>query len=599
MERPVIRELYSERPKLSVVRRLAAVLSADAKGYTRLMSEDEIGTVQTITGHRAVMRHTVVRFNGRVVDTAGDNLLAEFASVVDAVTCAVEIQRELGARNARLPDNRRLDFRIGVNHGAIIVDGERIYGDTVNVAARIEALADAGGVCVSDTVYEQIATKLSIVWEPLGEQVVKNVARPIRILRALLETSTPRPARELARIPTDRPSIAVLPFRELDAGEDPRYFGDGFVEDIVGALASLPDLFVVSRTSTARFRETAVDLKSVGRDLGVRYVLTGSVRRAGARLRIAAELADVESETVLWSDKVDGRTSRLFELQDRLSEKTVTTLAPHVREAEIRRALRKRPENLDAYDYMLRGLDLLYRLRRSEFDAARQMFDKAIALDSAYAAPYALAAMWHSIRLGQGWSTDEVADYEMVTCLATAALDRDPFDARALALCGHVRALRFHDYDGAISLFDRATAASPNSAVAWVRSSPTYSYLGRPAEAKRRALLALRLSPLDPHLFYTHTTLALASYTAGEFEQAVTWGSKARSQNAHFTANLRFLAASLAAAGRGDEASEVAAALMAVEPGFRVEPFCASYPFKEAYLRIGLESHLKSAGLPA
>ena len=414
----------------------------------------------------------------------------------------------------------------------------------------------------------------------------------------------------------------MLPFRELDAGEDHRYFGNGLVEDIVGALASLPDLFVVSRTSTGRFRETTVDLKSVGRDLGVRYVLTGSVRRAGARLRITAELADVESETVLWSDKVDGPTSRLFELQDRLSEKQLFDrlqvpvpryMPVATREAlefavknvglpavlKIRRARRKRPENLDAYDYMLRGLDLLYRLRRSEFDSARQMFDKAIGLDSDYAAPYALAATWHSIRLGQGWSGDEAADYESVMCLASAALERDPFDARALTLCGHVRALRFCDYDGAISLFDRATAASPNSAVAWVRSSPTYSYLGRPAEAKRRALLALRLSPLDPHLFYTHTALALASYTAGEFEQAVTWGSKARSQNAHFTTNLRFLAASLAAAGRAEEAAEVAAALMAVEPAFRVEPFCASYPFKEACLKLTLESHLKSAGLPA
>jgi len=599
MDRSVIDDRYQEAPVITVARRLAAVLSADAKGYSRLMGADEVGTVQTITGHRAVMRHTVMRFNGRVVDTPGDNLLAEFASVVDAVTCAVEIQRVLGERNARLPDDRRLDFRIGVNLGEIIADGERIYGDTVNVAARIEGLADAGGVCVSGTVYEQIANKLSIAWESLGEQAVKNIPRPLRVLRALLDTSAYAPARELVRIPTDRPSIAVLPFRELGATEEHRYFGDGLVEDIVGALASIPDLFVVSRTSTARFREAPVDLKSVGRDLGVRYVLTGSVRRAGSRLRIAAELADVESQTVLWSDKVDGRTSRLFELQDRLSEKTVTTLAPHVRAAEIQRALRKRPENLDAYDYMLRGLDLLYRLRRSEFDSARQMFDKAIALDSAYAAPYALAATWHSIRLGQGWSGNEAADYEMVTTLSAAALERDPFDARALAMCGHVRALRFRDYDGAITLFDRATAASPNSAVAWVRSSPTYSYLGKPAEAKRRALLALRLSPLDPHLFYTHTALALASYTAGDFEGAVTWASRARSQNAHFTANLRFLAASLAAAGRSDEAAAVAAALMAVEPAFRVESFCASYPFKDAYLRIALENHLKAAGLPA
>jgi adenylate cyclase len=241
MDRTVIDDRYHEAPVISITRRLAAVLSADAKGYSRLMGVDEIGTVQTITGHRAVMRHTVVRFNGRVVDTPGDNLLAEFASVVDAVTCAVEIQRVLGERNARLPDDRRLDFRIGVNLGGVIADGERIYGNTVNVAARIEALADAGGVCVSGTVYEQIAHKLSIVWESLGEQAVKNISRPVRVLRALLNTSAP--AREFGCLPTDRSSIAVLPFRELGATEEHRYFGDGLVEDIVGALAPLPDLF--------------------------------------------------------------------------------------------------------------------------------------------------------------------------------------------------------------------------------------------------------------------------------------------------------------------------------------------------------------------
>ena len=594
-----IHDRHLEGTMMAVGRRLAAVISADAKGYSRLMGEDEIGTVQTLTGHREAIKEIVQRFNGRVVDSPGDNVLAEFASVVDAVAGAVDIQRALNERNARFRDDRRLDFRIGVHVGDILVDGERIYGDTVNVAARVEALAEGGGVCVTGTVYEQVASKLPIQWESLGEQTVKNIARPVRVYRAVLDTSRPGPARELARVSIDRPSIAVLPFRECGVSDEGRYFGDGLVEDIVGALASLPDLFVISRTSTARYRDTPADLKSVGRELGVRYVLTGSVQRAGGRIRITAELADVESETVLWGDKVDGRADKLFELQDRISAKTVTTLAPHVRTAEIRRALRKRPENLDAYDYMLRGLDLLYRLHRSEFDSARQMFDKSIALDPTYAAPYALAATWHSIRLGQGWSSDVAADYGMVMRLAEAALERDPFDARALALCGHVRALRFHDYDGAIALFDRAVAASPNSAVAWVRSSPTYSYLGRAPEAKRRALLALRLSPVDPHVFYTHTALALACYTGGDFEQAVVWARKARSQSPYFTANLRFLVASLAAAGRSSEAADAAAALRDVEPGFRVEPFCKSYPFKDASLRAALERHLKSAGLTA
>ena len=597
MDGSVIDDRVRGEELISVGRKLAAVLSADGQGYSRLMGDDEAGTVRMITAHRELMRQTVRRFNGRVVDMPGDNVLAEFASVVDAVSAAIEIQRALGERNARVPDDRRLDFRIGISLGEILTDGDRIYGETVNLAARIEALADAGGVCVSGTVYEQIADKLSIVWESLGEQAVKNIARPVRVLRALLETSAPR--RDLIRVPTDRPSIAVLPFREFGADDDRRYFGDGLVEDIVGALASLPDLFVVSRTSTARFRQAPVDIAGVGRELGVRYVLTGSVRRSGERLRIAAELADVETQTVQWRDKVDGRPDRLFELQDRVSEKTVTTLAPHVRDAEIRRARRKRPENMDAYDYMLRGLDLLYRLRRRDFDGARQMFEKAMALDPSYATPYALTATWHSIRIGQGWSRDEAADYEMVTSFADAALQRDPFDARALALCGHVRALRFRDYDGAIALFDRATAASPNSAVAWVRSSPTYSYLGDAAEAKRRALHALRLSPFDPHVFYTHSALALACYTGGDFEDAVMWARTARAQNPRFIANLRFLAASLAAAGHAADARAVALTLQEAVPAFRVEPFCATYAYRDAGRRDAFARHLIAAGLPA
>jgi adenylate cyclase len=584
---------------LPMTRRLAAVLSADAHGYSRLMGDDEIGTIRTLTAHRELMKEAVAHFNGRVVDSPGDNLLAEFASVLDAVSCALEIQRTLAERNSRLVEGRRLEFRVGINVGEVIVDEGRIYGDAVNVAARIEALASPGGLCVSALVHEHVASKLAVEWESLGDQTMKNIPRPVRVYRARLTTADGTPVRESVRVPADRPAIAVLPFEEVDGDAADQYFGDGLVEDIVGALASLPDLFVVSRSSASRFRGDVRDIRAIGRDLGVRYVLMGSVRRAGARLRIRAELADVETQTVLWTDKVDGRSDELFELQDRLSERTVTTLAPHVRDAEIRRTLRKRPENLDAYDYTLRGLDALYRLRRQEFDRAREMFERAIALDAGYAAAYALTATWYSIRIGQGWSVDVDADYGRVMECATAALERDPADARALALCGHLRALRFRDYDGALALFDQAVASSPNSAIAWVRSSPTYSYLGEAAEAKRRAGLALRLSPFDPHLFYAHTALALACYTAGEFEEAVAWGRRARSQNPAFTANLRFLAASFAALGRLDEAEEVGKALCAVAPGFRVEAFCAGYAYRDAALRAALARHLTSAGLPA
>ena len=564
------------------------------------MGEDEVGTVRTLTAYRSVMRETITRFRGRVVDSPGDNLLAEFASVVDAVMSAVEIQEVLRERNAKLAETRRLEFRIGVNLGDVLVEGERIYGDDVNIAARIEALAHAGGICVSGTVYDQIASKVPLTWEPLGEQTVKNIARRVRVYR-VQTAATARPAasfRATQMLPVDRPSIAVLPFREPDVAEGHSYFGDGIVEDVIGGLATLPDLVVISRNSTSRFRGSPLDVGSVGRELAVRYVLSGSVRRAGERIRVMAELADTETQRVLWTEKIDGRTDDLFDLQDRLSEKTVNTIAPHVREAEIRRVLLKRPENFDAYDFMLRGLELLYRLKRNEFDRAREMFAKSIALDPGYATAYALTAIWHSIRVGQGWSEDRRGDYETVNRLAEAALELDPFDARALPLCGHVRALLFHDYEGALALFDRALAASPNSAVAWIRSSPTYSYLGETAEAKRRAEIGLILSPFDTHLFYAHTALGFACYTSGDYEEAATWCGKSMSENPNYTANLRFLAASLAAAGRTAEAADIGRALLELEPRFRVQPFCDTYAYKDPARRAAFALHLKAAGLP-
>jgi adenylate cyclase len=578
-----------------VTRRLAAVVSADAKGYSRLMSEDEIGTVRTLTSYRAVMRDTIATYRGRVVDTPGDNLLAEFGSVADAVGAAVDIQRLLDSRNDDLPEQRRLEFRIGINFGDVVVDADRIYGDTVNVAARLEGLSDAGGLCISGLAYDQVAGKLPLEWDSLGEVSVKNIAYPVRAYRLRQSSRRGSTTSVVGPVgPRHRPSIAVLPFQDLDGST----VGDGIAEDVVVALGSLPDLFVVSRTSTARFRDRASDVKSVGRDLGVRYVLSGSVRRLAQRIRIMAELSDSETQTVLWTDRIEGSADNLFDLQDRVSEKTITTIAPYVREAELRRAFGKRPESLDAYDFTLRGLDLLYRLRRDEFERAREMFERAIELDPSYATPYALSALWYSVRHEQGWSTDQAADRAAVMRLAETALEHDPYDARALALCGHLRAFRAHDYEGALALFDRAIAASPNSAIAWVRSSPTYSYLGDGDEAKRRARLGLKLSPLDPHIFFARGVLCLACYSIGEFDEAVNWGRQAMADNPNFTASLRVLAAALGASGRLDEARRVAARLLEMDPGFRVTPFSEGYAFRDGERRLALAEHLRAAGLP-
>ena len=562
------------------------------------MGDDELGTVRTLIAYRTVMREVIAHHQGRVVDTPGDNLLAEFADVVGAVQAALEIQLSLRERNAELSEGRRLEFRIGVNVGDVMTDGDRIYGDAVNIAARLEGLAEAGGICVSQDVYDAAAVGSPLKWESLGEQPLKNIARRVGVYRARLVPAPWAPVTEASFRPIYRPSIAVLRFREFGVGEEHRYFAEGIVEDISGALASLPDLFVISSNSTSRFQSGPLNIPAVGHDLAVRYVVSGSVRRAGTRIRILSELADTETQMVLWTDRIEGQVDGIFELQDRLSEKIVTTIAPHVRAAEIRRALRKRPENLDAYDFMLRGLDLLYRLRRNEFNRAREMFDRSIGLDPEYATPYALIAIWYSIQAGQGWSDNWRDTYREASRYAEAALERDPLDARALALSGHVRSLLFHDYEGAFALFDRAIAASPNSAVAWTRSSPTYSYVGDAAEARRRAQIGLRLSPFDPHLFYAQTALGFACYTGGDLEEAIVWGRKAMSQNPNFTANLRFLAASLAATGRLAEARDVGQALLAVEPGFRVKRFSETYAYKDPARRLAFADHLRSAGLP-
>ena len=606
-------------------RRLAGILSADAKGYSRLMGEDEVGTIRTLTSHRAAMRDAITRFRGRVVDSPGDNLLAEFASVADAVECAVEIQLSLGERNAQFSEGRRLEFRIGVNVGDVLVEDDRIYGDAINIAARLESLAEAGGITISGTAYDQVENKLPYRYEPLGEHTVKNIAKPVRVYRVVVQERPGTPSaqtsptarvapgqgpRETHRAPArvvaasrpgptaHRPSIAVLPFREYDIRAPRSYFADGIVEDIVGALAALPDLFVISRSSTLVFRGTSPDVRSVGRQLDVQYVLSGTVRQMAKKIRTGAELCDTETGAVLWTDSIDGTVDDVFALQDRLSERIVTTLAPHVRQAELRRALRKRPDSLDAYDFVLRGLDLMYQLRRDEFERAREMFERAIDLDPAYATPYALSANWHSIRVGQGWSDDRARDNEEVARLAAAALERDPFDARALALCGHLRALLFRDYESAFALFDRALAASPNSSEAWRRSSPAYSYVGDAAEARRRAEQAIRLSPFDPHLFIQHTALALALYTGGEYEEAANCGRRAILQNPRYTAMLRIFIASLSATGRIDEAKAVAQTLLQQEPTFRVGSFCRTYAYKDPGRREALASHFRTAGLP-
>jgi adenylate cyclase len=575
-------------------RRLVAIAFADIVGYSILMSEDEAGTHRRWMAHLTnVIRPGAERHRGRVVKSTGDGVLAEFPSALDAVEWAREVQEAV--YRAETGEVSPIALRIAIHVGEVMTTADDIYGEDVNIAARLQEYGEPGGIILSEVAYNLVRDTYGPQARDLGYLNLKNFARRFRAYAI----DGPRSSALRRRwFRPSRPSIAVLPFVEHGIPSEHSYFGDGVVEDIVGALASLQDLFVISRNSTLKYRERPVDLTFVGNELGVRYILSGSIRRTDNRIRISAELADAETLGVMWTDRVSGELTDLFAVQDRLAERVVQTIAPNIYSAEIRRIGRKRTENFDAYDCMLRGLDLLYRLTPQEFDQAYQMFQKSIELDESYAAPYALSALWHSVRSQQGWSTDPAQDRTAVDKFASAALERDPLDVRALALSGHLRALLFRDFDSAFALFDRAIRTSPNSAFAWARSSPAFSYIGNGAEARHRAEEAMRLSPFDPEIFFVHTALGFAAYTLEDYESAVSWGRRAYTENPRYTANIRFLAASLAASGHVEEGTGFGQALRQLEPGFRVRRFCDSYAYRDPARRAVLARHLMLAGLP-
>src|SRR5262249_37811067 len=492
-------------------RKLVAILAADVVGYSRLMEEDEAATVSELKGHQAAILPEVSRHGGRVIDTAGDGILAEFPSVINATQCAVEIQTIMATRNETQPESRRMRFRIGINLGDVIHDETRIYGDGVNVAARLQTYAEPGGVVVSGAVAEQIVSLPGVHVVNLGELHLRNISRPVRAFA--LQMGDVRVRAE------GRPSIVVLPFRKDQSNPDDAYFADGIVDNIIHALAGLKELFVISRGSTLGYGGSTIDVRAIGRELGVRYVMYGSVQRAAGHLRIATELSDAETGAVVLSEKYDSEMSALFTLQDTISTQIVTTIAPHVREHERLRAMRKHPKNLTAYDLVLQALGPLYEMDYESFSRARGLLQQAMAFDPGYAPAYSYAAYWHMFRIGQGWSPDARADVAEAARTAAAAIERDPGDALALAIYGHVQAFLMKDYATAVEYLDRALAVGPSCALAWTMSSATCGYLGQGAIAVLRAEHGLRLSPLDSHLFFHEHILSQAHYINGNYDE--------------------------------------------------------------------------------
>ncbi len=589
-------------------RRLAAILFADVAGYTRLMDEYEADTHSRLMAlFREIIEPAIASAGGQIVKNTGDGFVARFESVGDAFECAVAIQRGVLGREADQPPEKRVTFRAGLHVGDIVVEAHDVYGAGVNLAARLQELAEPGDLAISGSVREQLGNRLKLPTTDAGNVNLRNIAGPVRVFRvatspdgAPQRLSPPMPGASVSGTRMDRtalPSIAVLPFRNIQAGPQDAYIADGVVEEIVHALAGLKELFVISRTSTLGFAGPDLDVRAISRDLGARNILHGSVRRYGERLRIGAELSDAETGEIITNNQYDGRLSELFELQTRVAVQVAKTIVPQVHERELRRAMRKPPENRTAYDLVLEALRLLYRLEPEAHARARDLLEKAICLDPDYALSYTYMAYWHIFRVGEGWSSDASADAYEAARVAAAAIERDSNDAMALAIFGHVQSFLMKDYDSAIDHFGRAIDASPNCAIAWTMSSATHGYLGNGAAAIERAERGLSLSPLDAHVFWHEAILAQAYYVHGLYEQAMTWAKKAAGHNASAIFNMRTLAASLIALGRQEEAQQCAQRLLHVQPNFRLTEYAPHCPFTNPILDVWIE-RLRQAGLP-
>ena len=580
-------------------RRLAGIAFADVVGYSILMATDERRThARWMWTLDEIVRPQAARHGGTVIKLTGDGVLAEFPSALDAAEWAQDVQR--GCAAAQHEGNglaEPIALRIAVHVGDVLTGDGDIYGDAVNLAARLQEHAPPGGVVLSEAAYDLLRGALGAQARDLGLLHLKNFERPVRAYA--LDPAVPALAVPVPPAQGPLPSIAVLPF--LNVGGDPgdEYFSDGVVEDIVVSLAALHELMVISRGPTLFYRGRQPDPRDVGRALGVRYVLTGAVRRHADRVRVSAQLCDALTGANLWGERTEAPIGGLFEVQDRIVGRIVAGIAPQVRAAELQRALRKRPEVFTSYDCTLRALDLINSLNRKSFLQARGFLEQAMAEDPMFAMPVAWAARWHSVHVGQRWPAKPEADASRAAALAAHAIELDPQNALALATYGHVRSFLFHESESAMVYFDRALAACPNLSLAWILSSATLSYLGRGKEAVSRAEHGLRLSPFDQNLYSYYMFLGLAHYADGAYEEALKWARMSASENPAYTATLRLLIATLAALGRTDEARDVGARLLRREPNFRVAAYARTrQPFRCPEIRESYLSHLRKAGLP-
>jgi adenylate cyclase len=584
---------------MSAPRKLAAILAADVAGYSRLTGLDEEGTLERLRSlRRELIKPAVSLHRGRVVKTTGDGILIEFLSVVDALRCALDVQRGMDDRNADVPTEKRIEFRVGINVGDVVVEGEDLLGDSVNVAARLEGVSEPGGICISESAYQQVRDKVDVRFQDAGEHQLKNIPRPVRVYRVRPSgaAASSRPALPLP----DKPSIAVLPFENMSGDPEQEYFADGIVEEIITALSRFRQLFVIARNSSFTYKGRSVDVKQVGRELGVRYVLEGSVRRSGDRVRVTGQLIDAATGAHLWADRFDGALEDVFELQDRVTMSVVGAIAPKLEQAEIDRAKRKPPENLDAYDYYLRGMASHYHSWSNEaISEALRLYYKAIELDPDFASAYGAAARCYIERRSNNWMTDRVKESAETARLARRAVESGRDDAIALSGGGFALAQVGHDLDAGAAFIDRALVLNPNLAAAWYYSGFVRVWLGEPDTAIDHLARAMRLSPLDPITRSFRNATAHAHFCAGRYDQASLWAEMVLQENPDSLPSLRIAAASNALSGRATEATKVCTRLRQVDPALRISNLRDRVgPYRRPEDIARLIEGLRKAGVP-
>jgi adenylate cyclase len=623
-----------------VKRKLSAIFSADVEGYSRLMGEDELATIETLTLHKETMGKLIRQYRGRVVDSTGDNLLAEFASVVDAVQCAVEVQQVLSSKNETLPENRRMYFRIGINLGDVVEEDARIYGDGVNVAARVESLAEGGGISISGTAYDQLGKKLPLGYKYLGEQAVKNIEKPVRVYRVLTEAEAagkvigeeklkrkqlrwaaiggvvvlilvagalaiwnfylrppfePASEERMTFALPEKPSIAVLPFVNMSEDSKQEYFSDGLTEEIITALSKVPKVFVIARNSTFSYKGKSVKVNQVAEELGVRYVLEGSVRREGDRVRITAQLVDALTGRHLWAERYEKGLKDVFALQDEITMKIITALQVKLTEGELARVSARGTQNLQAYLKLLQGRERFYTLNKEGNAQARSLFEEAVALDPEYASAYLYLGVTHWMDIILGSTKSRKESLKRAFQLIEKAKAMDESEPLAHTQLGWLYVMT-KQYDKGIAECERAITLAPNSAGAYIWMSLVLSRTGRHEEAVGYAEQALRLDPLPPSWWFRQ--MGSVYSWVGRHEEAIAFLKKALERSPNDILTQLQLTCAYSWAGRLEEARTQATEVLKINPKFSSKLHAKSIPFKNQVDRERYLDGLLKAGLP-